>query len=691
MRVCPKCFTIYGPNHEECSSDSARLLDHKEVLIGLHLGPYIIRSMLSEGGMGVVFAAEHPALGRRVAIKVLRPELSLREDIVERFIQEARAVNTIGHANIVSIYDFGKTPFGTFYIVMEYLDGRTLRGLLDQTGPQPPDRVRWVLREVGAALSAAHGKGFIHRDVKPANIMVCRRSGVEQIKLLDFGIVKLVSSSGHTELDAGLGTPQYMSPEQLDDARVDRRTDVYALGAVVYEMLTGQTPYRGASHAAVRHAQTTCQPPPPSICRRDVHLSPSIDQTIVKAIDLDANNRFDTIDSFVTSFEDAYQDTLRLRSAPPPRSPNRRRQITLLLAIGTLLVAAGAAGALLLRAGMPPLMSGPRPSALTTRSQPNADAAARRLGNREAAQLASKILQQALTSPITESRRQAIADLRKARSPSSRQALIRALTDDDAIVRRTAALALGELGQRHPAVLKALRQALARQMSLAAIAVAKALAQLGDPSGMPRLRRELTLAQRQGPRALRFALEALAEFDSRAAQQLRTYLDRVDWADRPQTRARLLARLAAAGDERARQELKATMRGGSGAAQLYASVAWATLDKSTTLDKSAALDKTGARKILHRIVARSSPELQAQASVALLCLGDTSREQALLELLDSPSGKVKAISVLGLARAKSIGRGHMHEGRIRKRIAPLLRDHDSDVQLAAAVAVAALK
>ena len=309
MRVCPKCYSLFG-DQQTCPTDGLPTVHYTEVLVGLHLGPYVVRSMVSEGGMGVVYVGEHPTLGRRVALKVLRPELSLRDDIVERFIQEARSVNTIGHANIVNIYDFGRTPFGTFYIVMEYLEGRTLRALLDAAGPQPIERVRFVIEAMGAALGAAHGKGFLHRDVKPENIMVGYRGNTEYVKLLDFGIAKLLSTGNTTATSSTMGTPQYMSPEQLDDAKLDHRSDIFALGCVAYELLTGQVPYPGGSQAAVRQAQLTRSPPPPSICRRDIHLAYSVDQAVLKSIELGPDARHQQMDDFLAAFEAGYADSL---------------------------------------------------------------------------------------------------------------------------------------------------------------------------------------------------------------------------------------------------------------------------------------------------------------------------------------------------------------------------------------------
>ncbi|MCA9672870.1 MAG: serine/threonine protein kinase [Myxococcales bacterium] len=349
MRVCPECFSLYGPDQGPCPKDGAQTVDHTEVLIGLNLGPYIVRSQISEGGMGVVYAGEHPTLGRRVALKVLRPELSLRDDIVERFTQEARAVNTIGNRNIVNIYDFGRTPYGSFYIVMEYLDGVTVRRLLDASGPQPIERVKFVVEQVGEALGAAHEKGFIHRDVKPENIMICSRGGQEYVKLLDFGIAKLQSAHRRTATGSAMGTPQYMPPEQLEDGQLDTRTDIYAFGAVIYEMLTGRVPYAGTSHAQVRQLQVTQAPPPPSVCRRDIRLARSVDAAVLRALNLSPDDRYFDAAELVKAFHAGYDDTIAERGlAPRPGNASRLRFGLLSLLLGGLVAAAGVTAVLLL-------------------------------------------------------------------------------------------------------------------------------------------------------------------------------------------------------------------------------------------------------------------------------------------------------------------------------------------------------
>jgi serine/threonine-protein kinase len=238
---------------------SFEIEDRDAALIGTDVGGYVIECELGRGGMGVVFAATHPVIGKRAAIKVLKPSLSNNPATVERFKQEARSVNQIGHPNIVDIFAFGALPDGRSYLVMDLLEGESLRKRVKR-GPLSLFEAVLVLDEVASALAAAHGKGIIHRDLKPDNVFVVAHPSRTDVKLLDFGLAKLGASASttaarayRTATGAQLGTPDYMSPEQVRGAGgVDHRTDIYALGVVAYEVLTGKRPGR---HGDVRFAR----------------------------------------------------------------------------------------------------------------------------------------------------------------------------------------------------------------------------------------------------------------------------------------------------------------------------------------------------------------------------------------------------------------------------------------------------
>ena len=214
---------------------------------GLEVGGYVIDGELGHGGMGVVYSATHPVIGKRAAIKILRPEVSRSPIAVERFIQEARAVNQIGHPNIVDIFAYGALPDGRAYHVMDLLVGESLRRRL-RGGVLHPSEAASVIDEIASALQAAHDHGFIHRDLKPDNVFLVQRDNRwPEVKLLDFGLAKLMPDRGApaftTKTGVMLGTPEYMSPEQARGASVDHRTDIYALGIVMFEILAGARPF----------------------------------------------------------------------------------------------------------------------------------------------------------------------------------------------------------------------------------------------------------------------------------------------------------------------------------------------------------------------------------------------------------------------------------------------------------------
>ncbi len=239
--------------------------------IGAVLGPYRIEAVLGEGGMGRVYQAEHVLLGRRVAIKLLRPEQAGRRSAVARFFQEARIVNRIRHRNIVDVPDLVELPDGTVFIVMELLRGESLKELLAR-GPLEVATALAIAAQIGAALAAAHAVGVLHRDLKPANVHVgADRSGDAWVKLLDFGIAKLSDAQAAvagqplhvTGEGAIIGTPAYMSPEQATGAPVDARSDLYALGVILFEVLAGHPPY--AARTLAEYVRAHCSAPVPQL------------------------------------------------------------------------------------------------------------------------------------------------------------------------------------------------------------------------------------------------------------------------------------------------------------------------------------------------------------------------------------------------------------------------------------------
>ena len=235
------------------------------------IGSYKVVRLLGRGGMGSVYEVRHTAIERRAAIKLLHKDLCTDPDVLKRFVNEARAVNIIGHSGLVGVSEFGQTEDGLPYIVMDYIEGVTLREHIQKSGGRlPVEQVVHLSQQIASTLAAAHAKQIVHRDLKPVNIMLVAdpESGTEwRVKVLDFGIAKLSFEQGsQTKSGVLMGTPTYMSPEQCRSGRnaVDR-SDVYALGVIMYELLAGETPFRGGP--AVMMAMHVSTPPEPLAAR----------------------------------------------------------------------------------------------------------------------------------------------------------------------------------------------------------------------------------------------------------------------------------------------------------------------------------------------------------------------------------------------------------------------------------------
>jgi len=282
---------------------------------------YTIEGVIGRGGMGAVFVASHKRLpGKKVAIKMLHADMGDAETL-KRFEHEAQIASRLGHPNIVAVHDFNSLPDGTPYIVLEYLEGETLGQRL-RHGPIPLEQALSIVRQIGSALAAAHREGIVHRDLKPANIFLVPTEVdgkiIEIAKVLDFGISKIRGSQTvKTQESSLLGTPQYMAPEQAtgQHSAVDERTDVFALGAIVYEMLCGHPAFTGASIPEVVFKVVYEQPPP--LAQEAPMLPPSIAVTVQQAMAKQASERFANVNAFVEALTGQSVSLVRA-AAPPP-------------------------------------------------------------------------------------------------------------------------------------------------------------------------------------------------------------------------------------------------------------------------------------------------------------------------------------------------------------------------------------
>jgi tRNA A-37 threonylcarbamoyl transferase component Bud32 len=292
--------------------------------VGQTIGNYRITAKLGEGGMGIVFLAEHPVIGKKVAMKAIHPELSRNAEVISRFMTEAKSVNQIGNEHIVDISDFGTTTGGEFYFVMEYLQGQAMADRLKDMTRLPPAQALNIASQVADALGASHQHGIIHRDLKPENIYLVTRGGSRDfVKVLDFGLAKLTQSdekvSHKTRTGSVMGTPFYMSPEQCEGkASIDQRADIYSLGVILFEMLTGKVPFGGEGYGEIIVKHITM--PPPSARSITQELSPALDLILYRAMAKNRDERFQTMAEFQAAMQDPekYAATAPNISGPNP-------------------------------------------------------------------------------------------------------------------------------------------------------------------------------------------------------------------------------------------------------------------------------------------------------------------------------------------------------------------------------------
>ncbi|MCA9692852.1 MAG: serine/threonine-protein kinase [Nannocystaceae bacterium] len=299
----PKTIVSGGAVPQAITGEYARPSYDDDLTGSVLLGRYQILEPLGVGGMGSVYLCEHTTILKKFAVKVLSAELSQRPDHVDRFLREARASSMISHPNVVEITDFGQTPSGAPFFVMEYLEGQDLSEVIENEDKLPWDRVKPLMMQICGALQAAHDQGIVHRDMKPGNVLLLNRTkGKEFCKVLDFGIAKVTSQevADRTLTQSGtvIGTPEYMSPEQGWGNPVDHRGDIYAVGVILYELLTGRVPFSGQSLM--------------EILNRHMYEVPDVDQPeipeevgkiILKAMQKDRELRFQSMDEMIKALE----------------------------------------------------------------------------------------------------------------------------------------------------------------------------------------------------------------------------------------------------------------------------------------------------------------------------------------------------------------------------------------------------
>jgi serine/threonine protein kinase len=308
MRFCPKCKKKFPDTIGFCPLDGTTLVSEEQAPPELRperqrlenkvVGNYQLEEVLAEGGMGIIFMAKHIKLGRRAALKMLRPQFSDNKKAVTRFFREARAVNEIQHENIIEITDFIEDQQGDNYYIMELLEGQDLRKLLMKEGPLSVPRSLAIAIQISNALAAVHKAGIVHRDMKTENVfMVKRGENPDFVKLLDFGVAKLIRHTDEEDIHKTiegtiLGTAEYMSPEQASGKPVDFRTDIYSLGVIIYEMISGRRPITGKSFSEIIYNQLTMTPIRPSqIKDLSINMPVHLEELIMQCLEKDPESR----------------------------------------------------------------------------------------------------------------------------------------------------------------------------------------------------------------------------------------------------------------------------------------------------------------------------------------------------------------------------------------------------------------
>jgi hypothetical protein len=304
LKICPTCGTEYPLSERFCPRDGSALRTaggESNDLVGQIVAQFHIIKKLGEGGMGQVYLAEHVKMQRKAALKVMNPGMNQDPDAIARFNREANNASKINHPNVCQIFDFGETPDGLIFLAMEFIEGQSLTALIEKTGSLPAPRAASIIHQAADALGVAHDYGIVHRDLKPDNIMIAKnRDGSDMVKVVDFGIAKASTSDAQKVTKTGLvvGTPEYMSPEQLAGDQLDGRSDIYSLGLVAFNCLTGTLPFPSKSAQEAMIMRLTDQPKKLADMKPDVQWPAELQAVMDKALARDANDRYQTAPEF---------------------------------------------------------------------------------------------------------------------------------------------------------------------------------------------------------------------------------------------------------------------------------------------------------------------------------------------------------------------------------------------------------
>ena len=303
-KICPQCNTEYPEEQRFCPRDGStlKLQSGTGDLVGSVIADrYHVTRKLGEGGMGQVYLAEHVRMGRKSAVKVMNPAMVNDADAISRFNREAANASRISHPHVAAIYDFGETADGLIYLAMEFIEGEPLTKLVERLGALPAPRAADIARQAADALAVAHDMGIVHRDLKPDNIMIARnRDGSDCVKVVDFGIAKAADSAAQKVTKTGLvvGTPEYMSPEQLAGDRLDGRSDIYSLALVTFNMLTGKLPFPADTVQESMIMRLTDRPRTLAEMRPDVAWPAELQAVLDRALARDLTARYASASDF---------------------------------------------------------------------------------------------------------------------------------------------------------------------------------------------------------------------------------------------------------------------------------------------------------------------------------------------------------------------------------------------------------